>query len=641
MLMRFNATFLGAMAAVLAGTATAGAVTYEFTPADNAEIDQLKTIQIYTPYEEDVITYRSKPTIKINGNDVSTTAKTSGEYYDTLTFTLDEAYDTPGSCTVTIPARTFFYGMGETDNSEITLNYTIKDNGTVTPPVQGDPYDNPGATITPAQGAVASLHSFEIYFSGYSLLDTNNSRKASLINDANGQTVATGTGTDGTGFSSMIVTLDREVTEPGTYTLKVTEGLFYDMYTDEDVPETNWRYTIGGGEQPPVEEPEVVTATPADESTVEQLSTITIAFPEAQGNVVYPRENATYTITDAEGNPVASGTPERVTLQADAVAINLATPITANGTYTVTIPKNCILLGEDTELQRMNRTVKLTYTVKAFEIPPVSEYDGISIDPAQGDVSYLHSFTVKVTRVQFADINFTKQPQLVNLRTGEVAATGKAEYGAFISDVVIDLDKEVTEAGVYYLHLPEGTIYDGTTDEDLEEMNFLYVVDGLGNKPIEIPDNFHAEPAEGEISGPWKSVALVYPDVTSVYKHDNDGVRLTNEAGEEVTAVTMILGDYSNEMNFVFRNEVNTTGTYVLEIPARAMVLGDMKDSVFSKAVRLTYRLTQTGLEFVGADGGEASAPVYNLQGIKVSEHSTENLPAGIYLSNGKKIVVK
>ncbi|MDE7119887.1 MAG: hypothetical protein K2O10_04695 [Muribaculaceae bacterium] len=150
--MKFHSTFLATATAIALGVPTANAIVYEFTPADNAEIDQLKTIVVYTADEEDMIAYRSKPVIKINGQDVSTTANTSGEYFDVLTFTLDQAYTTPGACTVTIPPRTFYYGLYETNNAEITLHYNIK--GTSQggdDPTPGKPFDNPGATINPQQ----------------------------------------------------------------------------------------------------------------------------------------------------------------------------------------------------------------------------------------------------------------------------------------------------------------------------------------------------------------------------------------------------------------------------------------------------------------------------------------------------------
>ena len=47
------------------------------------------------------------------------------------------------------------------------------------------------------------------------------------------------------------------------------------------------------------------------------------------------------------------------------------------------------------------------------------------------------------------------------------------------------------------------------------------------------------------------------------------------------------------------------------------------------------------GIEGVTITEADAEAPVYNLLGVKVSNGSTENLPAGIYVSKGAKIRVK
>ena len=46
-----------------------------------------------------------------------------------------------------------------------------------------------------------------------------------------------------------------------------------------------------------------------------------------------------------------------------------------------------------------------------------------------------------------------------------------------------------------------------------------------------------------------------------------------------------------------------------------------------------------TGISNIDAENAVA-APVYNLQGIKVSD-TLEGLPAGIYITAGKKVMVK
>ena len=54
-------------------------------------------------------------------------------------------------------------------------------------------------------------------------------------------------------------------------------------------------------------------------------------------------------------------------------------------------------------------------------------------------------------------------------------------------------------------------------------------------------------------------------------------------------------------------------------------------------AVKLSA--SSTGIEAVEAEAtGAATRTVYNLQGIRVN---ADNLPAGIYIINGKKVAVK
>lgn len=48
-----------------------------------------------------------------------------------------------------------------------------------------------------------------------------------------------------------------------------------------------------------------------------------------------------------------------------------------------------------------------------------------------------------------------------------------------------------------------------------------------------------------------------------------------------------------------------------------------------------------TGINQINAEDIQNAAAVYNLQGVKVSNHGTTNLPAGIYIMQGKKVIVK
>lgn len=48
-----------------------------------------------------------------------------------------------------------------------------------------------------------------------------------------------------------------------------------------------------------------------------------------------------------------------------------------------------------------------------------------------------------------------------------------------------------------------------------------------------------------------------------------------------------------------------------------------------------------TGINQVNGAQAQNAGAVYNLQGIKVSNHGTNNLPAGLYIMQGKKVIVK
>ncbi len=50
-----------------------------------------------------------------------------------------------------------------------------------------------------------------------------------------------------------------------------------------------------------------------------------------------------------------------------------------------------------------------------------------------------------------------------------------------------------------------------------------------------------------------------------------------------------------------------------------------------------------SGIGSISADETQASVPVYNIQGIMVKRNADDlsDLPAGIYIVNGKKIAVK
>ena len=87
------------------------------------------------------------------------------------------------------------------------------------------------------------------------------------------------------------------------------------------------------------------------------------------------------------------------------------------------------------------------------------------------------------------------------------------------------------------------------------------------------------------------------------------------------------------------------SGEYTLVIPAKYFGIEDYDMDVFYNPeieYLFTYNNPTTGVDGVGS---ETSFNVFNLQGVKVMENakasSLKSLPEGIYIVNGKKVMVR
>ncbi len=82
----------------------------------------------------------------------------------------------------------------------------------------------------------------------------------------------------------------------------------------------------------------------------------------------------------------------------------------------------------------------------------------------------------------------------------------------------------------------------------------------------------------------------------------------------------------------------------VMKVSVNGEAVEPDADGVYSFKVAgdSDVKVTKTGdaVENISADSEAVPAGVYNLQGIRVAS-SLENLPAGVYITGGKKVLVK
>ena len=191
----------------------------------NPSTDEVQTSlkRITLTFSEEVY-YFDDVTINVTdegGNVVTTGILYYGLNYEDMDVVLNDAIVTPGKYTVTIPENCMF-GNGNY-NPEIVLTYTI---GSEEPEEPEEQYNTFVPTkITPAEGLVESLKEIVLDFGPNDYPGTNGLDMNSTFNltNAAGDVVATGK-LSYSGWTAAAVTLDKEIVEPGVYTIIIPEG---------------------------------------------------------------------------------------------------------------------------------------------------------------------------------------------------------------------------------------------------------------------------------------------------------------------------------------------------------------------------------------------------------------------------------
>ena len=225
------------------------------------------------------------------------------------------------------------------------------------------------------------------------------------------------------------------------------------------------------------------------------------------------------------------------------------------------------------------------------------------------------------------------------------------------SQLLITLAGFQTEIdGRYSLTIPAGIINittpDGTVVNDQEIFTFTLKAQEAFVLPAPT-----ITPAEGTF-GDLKEVVITWPAVLG-------GLDLLNknqDSTSEVTATFNGLAFAGFETSFTWSSENAMTdgadgdqfvitfgddlsaGTYSINIPEGFINVSDIEKGTYpSQLITLIYTIDgELSVETITDDG---SVTIYDLNGVKVADKvdksTVNNLPKGIYIVNGKKVVVK
>lgn len=524
--------------------------------------------------------------------------------------------------------------------------------------------------LTPAPGdAVTDLASITVTFDGLEILTkpTMSTVSATLVNETTGTSykavdvkfsfMTPNAATLKFGVEGTSTALS-EIKEDGTYKLSVAAGSF----KCENVAPTYY--------SPVIEATYVIGAEPKDNMTdyvltpgagaVTEINTIDVNFPGTgfMGIQIASTDGITLTYTRGMTQRVAKVVKTDYSwgsncgLQFDWEDATVDEPMTflAPGDYTLDIPEGAFKEFGGTAV---NRPIHAVYTIAAQG----GAMSSCSLTPAAGEVNELTNVDINFGGNEVSNLEWGSDLSAITItRKGEMHTVWHciSASGLNNSSVRLSFAREnsttataINAPGEYLLNVPAGLIsgYTSQGRKSNDAIQALYtIITGVNNMR-----GYILTPGQENVAE-LKDIVLSFPrvaDGVTLPAENNITLVFTPEEGgaDEVTYAPRGCQINGNEVTIVFGNADNEAftadGTYRLTVPEGTFGEFGNSSSV-SPLIEMTYVIdnVETGISGITVEDG--SAAVYNLHGMIVRRAGdSRQLPAGIYISNGKKLVVK
>ena len=424
---------------------------------------------------------------------------------------------------------------------------------------------------------------------------------------------------------------DQYITSPGQWSYTIPAGCIKST-TGEEFAEQTFTFNIASSM-------EIESVSPAEGVTT--LDKIEITFPKPIASV----ETSKLSILDNYWTPVANFKNE-VTYSDDrkTVTLELDAPITTPGTYNLDIYQG-VFQSEDGALNN--------YKYVYFQVidPTPSFATNINDGDRVKELGNLEITFQNVTNVEIVNKNGVQV-----WTPSESQVTGEAKKEG--NKIVVTFPQQFTEEGTYTFFIPAGTFkMDGVDNEEREINVELYT---FTITPLEVVS---VTPVAGPVNQLDKIVVEFNQLIQPSYDEDWQMISLqvTLNGDKQNYTLTYAPSSYNvtNKMEYLVNAEwsgydytstpITEAGTYTLDL-TRIVVdyagesyidewgYSNMKWHGKNGCCRGTYTWTigDTAIEEVKGENGEVKT-IYDLTGRRV-----ENITnAGIYIVNGKKVLVK
>lgn len=201
------------------------------------------------------------------------------------------------------------------------------------------------------------------------------------------------------------------------------------------------------------------------------------------------------------------------------------------------------------------------------------------------------------------------------------------------TEVGLVLDTEIDAPGAYYLVAPANYFSIGTEYNPYCSEEIFWSFDVYRAQTGELPHTMDIVPAPGQVET-LSTVEIVFTDEDEI-SIGSGMITLHIDEVEHSKHDAELDWDIWNKAIVDLGTSHSAEGTYKLSFPAGYFVLGSMGDRE-SEAFNLEYKVNTNGIESITIT--TASGKVYDLNG--TLRQDTE-LPAGIYIIDGKKVMVK
>ncbi len=631
-----------------ATSASAGTFEYTLDPASGTTVESLKTITM-TAAAGTVMDVTAAENIKVYKNGAEfcgVSAKDpdwSGAKY---IFTLETEATEAGTYEFVIPAETIELqqndGMTFFTNDEIIAIYNIEAGSS----------DKFSYTLDPESGSsVESLKTITMTADAGTVMDVTAAENIKVYKDGAEFSGVSAKDPDWSG-AKYIFTLETEAAVAGTYEfvipagtieLQQNDGMIF--FTNDEIRAT---YTVTGGT---VVVPEFeYTLNPASGSTVESLETIAISCDPDKAAIEVKDASGIKVLKDGED---FCGVTSEETKNSEVYTFTLATKATEAGTYELVIPAGAIdeLVNNGDEIIS-NKEIRATYTIEAPKTPVVYDLEIVKCKPAEGEVD-MDMIQFESIIVTVKDTGLGADPEAtatLAAEDGSYTYTGQFKFSWGVQFIMF-----VTEApkynGKYTFTIPQGSFGDAewmadhSTGHSNPEIVVDYTFTGLKDpaSPVAfdiVPESYL--PATDATVNDLATVTVNFSKYYNAFSEKAVAHLSCTEAHYEATATPS--RTYGDSFSYTFDPAPTEAGNYLFVIEEGAFGDNDYaEDNTLghaSAAISVVYEFVPEGSGINAIFSEDNDSIIYSIDG-KVIGKSVKNLPAGLYIREGKKIIVK